>query len=255
MEQSFIPIELLGEEPYSAILGYPRATAGQLSSRMRELDGLGVSSVSFTGDLQLGKLCVLGKGYVGLVVLARLRSGRRTALKIRRLDSQRDSLRGEARLLETANRAGVGPALYSGSMNFLVMELLDGEPIGRWMRDLTGRGSVAALKGAILQIMEDCFRLDRAGLDHGELSSITKHAVVAGSKTTLIDFDSASMSRRVSNVTSACQGIFIGSAIARRTRRMYRVPTQEEIIGALRVYKSDPTRKSFELLLSTLKLH
>ncbi len=254
MLRYFVPVDGLSEEPYSGILGYPRAAKRQIASRIRELKRLGISGVSFEGGTRVGRVSILGKGYVGLVVLAETAPGDAVALKIRRLDSQRDGLQEEARLLREANRAGVGPSLHSGSRDFLVMEFLDGERIGRWVQNLSGRGVVAALKLTARQVLEDCFRLDQAGLDHGELSSLLKHVIVAGTRATMIDFESASMHRRVSNVTSATQGIFIGSAISKRARRLYRVPPQEEIIAGLRRYKQQPTRKSFDALLSILKL-
>ena len=252
MARSYISTRRFLEEPYSAILGYPRATGRQLGSRMRELEKLGIGSISLTGPVTLGRTAVLGKGYAGVVVLAR-RGGRTVALKIRRTDSQRDGMRQEARMLGAANSAGVGPRLHAASRNFLVMEYLKGERIGDWVAGLGGAGSAARLRRAVRDVLEDCYRLDRLGLDHGELSNISKHAIM-GSRSTVIDFESASMRRRPSNVTSAAQAIFIGSGIAKRVQRIYRNPPREATIGALRAYKLRMTRESFEDLLGVLRL-
>lgn len=71
MTQSFISIKKFVEEPYSQILGYPKATNRQIKSRINELEKLGIKSILLTGPTKLGKLEILGKGYVGVVVIAK----------------------------------------------------------------------------------------------------------------------------------------------------------------------------------------
>jgi putative serine/threonine protein kinase len=253
MTQSFISIKKFSKEPYSTILGYPKSTKRQLNSRVLELEKLKVKSISFTGTTTIGKLEILGKGYVGVVVLAK-RGNKKVALKIRRLDSQRSEMKSEAKLLELVNTVKVGPKLYNYSKNFVVMEYLEGEKIGKWINLLGGPGSSKKLKSTIKTVLEDCFRLDQIGFDHGELSSISKHVIVGSKKSTLIDFESSSTKRRVSNVTSITQAIFIGSGIGKKVKRIYKIPSKEKIIEVLRIYKQEQTRDSFENLLKVLKL-
>ncbi len=69
--QTFLPIRELTEQPYSGILGFPKANKKQLQSRIKELRKLKINSVCFEGASLIGKLHVLGKGYVGIVVLAK----------------------------------------------------------------------------------------------------------------------------------------------------------------------------------------
>ncbi len=72
MNSSLVPISKLVREPYSLILGYPKATKGELTKRHSELKKLGVTAVSFQGETILNNIHVLGKGYVGVVVLSKL---------------------------------------------------------------------------------------------------------------------------------------------------------------------------------------
>ncbi len=253
MEQSFLPINKITKEPYALILGYPNPKKRQLESRLAELRRIGITAISFQGQTKLGRVCVLGKGYVGVVVLAKRRR-KLVALKIRRLDSQREQMEKEANLLKFANKVGVGPKLIQSSKDFLIMEYLDGEKIGEWIKKIKGKGSTKKMKPVIKKVLEDCYSLDISGFDHGELSSLSKHVIIGKSKTTLIDFDSSSLERRASNVTSATQGIFIGSGIAKKVQRIYNVPSKNKIIRSLRIYKKEKTRKSFDNLLNTLKL-
>ena len=253
MAQSFISIRKFADEPYSKILGYPNATNRQIKSRINELEKLKIKSISLTGPTTLGKLAILGKGYVGVVVLAK-KGNKQVALKIRRTDSQRQNMKNEAALLKLVNSVNVGPKMFSFSKNFLVMEYLDGIKISEWADALKGSGSVKRLKLTIKSVLEDCYRLDEMGFDHGELSNISKHVIVEETKSTLIDFESSSTKRRPSNVTSATQAIFIGSGIAKNARKMYRNPPKEKIIEILKQYKQEKTRQNFEKLLKILKL-
>jgi putative serine/threonine protein kinase len=253
MERSFIPIKKLVKEPYSKIIGYPKATSHQLRSRILELEKLKIKSISFTGYTTIGSLQILGKGYVGVVVLAKKRNNV-IALKIRRLDSQRTEMKSEAKLLKLANTVNVGPRLYDVSKNFLVMEYLEGDKIEDWILSLKGAGSAKKLKSLIRIILEDCYRLDQIGFDHGELSSISKHVIVGKIRSTLIDFESSSVNRRVSNVTSITQAIFIGSGIAKKVQRIYNIPHKQKIIDVLRKYKQEQTRKSFDDILKILRV-
>ncbi|MEK6929357.1 MAG: serine/threonine protein kinase, partial [Thermoproteota archaeon] len=45
MAQSFIPIKKFIKEPYSKILGYPKASSRQLQSRISELEKLKIKSI------------------------------------------------------------------------------------------------------------------------------------------------------------------------------------------------------------------
>ena len=252
MKQSFVKISKITEPPYSDIWVYPKGTRAQVKSRIKELKTLGVESISFQGELQVGTISILGKGYVGVVVLGKI-GRKKVAVKIRRNDSPRKNLKKEAQLLQITNRYGVGPKLIDFSKNFLVMEYLEGEKIGKWVSDLKTKLRSSQIKTVIKKVLEDCYKLDMIGLDHGELSSMPKHVIV-GKKITIIDFESSSMERRVSNVTSATQAFFIGSGISKTVKRVYKIPEKKKIITVLRGYKQDQSRESFESLLNILKI-
>jgi Predicted Ser/Thr protein kinase len=128
MAHSFISIKKFTEEPYSNILGYPNATNRQIKSRINELEKLKIKSICLTGSTTIGSLAILGKGYVGVVVLVK-RGNKEVALKIRRTDSQRENMKNEAVLLKLVNSVNVGPKIIDVSKNYLIMEYLEGEKI------------------------------------------------------------------------------------------------------------------------------
>ena len=253
MAHSFISIKKFTEEPYSKILGYPNATNRQIKSRINELEKLKIKSICLTGPTTIGNLEILGKGYVGLVVLVK-RGNKEVALKIRRTDSQRENMKNESILLKLVNSVSVGPKMIDVSKNFLVMEYIEGKKFSDWIEMLKGSGSAKQLKSTIRNVLEDCYRLDQIGFDHGELSNISKHVIVGKNKVTLIDFESSSTKRRPSNVTSITQAFFIGSGIAKHAQKIYKNSSKEKIIDALKSYKQEKTRDNFENLLKILKL-
>ena len=253
MAHSFISIKKFTEEPYSKILGYPNATSRQIKSRINELEKLKIKSICLTGPTTIGNLEILGKGYVGLVVLVK-RGNKEVALKIRRTDSQRENMKNESILLKLVNSVSVGPKMIDVSKNFLVMEYIEGKKFSDWIEMLKGSGSAKQLKSTIRNVLEDCYRLDQIGFDHGELSNISKHVIVGKNKVALIDFESSSTKRRPSNVTSITQAFFIGSGIAKHAQKIYKNSSKEKIIFALKSYKQEKTRDNFEKLLKILKL-
>lgn len=251
MKTAFLPISQLTKEPYSVILGFPKPTKTQINSRIKELKKLGINGVMFEGELNLGQVNVLGKGYVGIVVLAR-KGKKKVALKIRRRDSPRKEMNTEAKLLKIANSVGVGPPLVDNSKNILVMEYLPGKKIGVWIKELKTYST--KLKRILRKILEDCYKLDTVGLDHGELSCISKHVIIEKETPTIIDLESASTKRKVSNVTAATQGIFIGSGISKKIRKIYKVPRKQKIIRVLREYKNAKTRFNFDNILKIVRV-
>lgn len=239
MQPSFLPPHTMKDSP---ILGYPAGGAAYLS----EMGRMGVEGVALFGGSEINGLRVLGKGHTGVVVLVRVR-GRTAALKMRRADSPRPDMAGEAALLEAANNAGVGPRLLGHTPNLLLMEYLDGVPLREW---LAAKPPGGAAKRVIRHILQQCYRLDRSGLDHGELVDMSRHVLV-GARTTIIDFESASLARRPANVTSAAQCLYLGG-LASHTKRACGIPAPDSAIDSLRAYKGRPGPDSFGNLLDIL---
>ena len=249
MNSHLVAVKELVEEPYSSVLGYPNCPRDKLENRVRELESIGIKGIIFEGSSKVGKLNLLGKGCVSIVLKA-VFNDRTIALKIRRLDADRESMEREADFLKVANSVDVGPKLFAKSKNFLAIGLADGMKMIYWIKqDLDAQ----QIRPVVLQVLEQCFRLDTIDLDHGELSNLKKHVIV-GENITIIDFESASTKRRVSNVTGAAQCLFIGSAIARKVRKMLKIDSTDEIIQALKMYKNDVGKENFESLINILKL-
>ena len=91
-------------------------------------------------------------------------------------------------------------------------------------------------------------------MDHGELSNASKHIIVDSNGIPhLIDFETSSINRRVSNVTSVCQYLLLGSQTANEIKTKIGQLDKKEIITALRAYKQNRTRQNFEKILEALE--
>ena len=251
MTQRFQQISTFKEEPYSKILCFPKVKESEVKKRLKELKKLGVTHVSFTGPLQIEKCHILGKGYVGMVVLAK-KNNEIVALKIRRIDSPRKNMSNEAKLLQIVNKLGIGPKFIKNSKNFLVMEYIDGEKIIDWAKKTETKSQ--EVRSVLNNVLRECYLLDDAGLDHGELSTIDKHVIVGKNKNTIIDFESSSTNRKPSNVTGATQGILIGTGLAKIIQKKVKLPPKETIINLIRQYKKNPNLENFEKITIGLKL-
>jgi len=251
MTQRFQPISVFIKDPYKKILAFPKPKDPEIKKRITELKKLGVSHISFTGPLQIEKCNILGKGYVGMVVLAK-RNNDIVALKIRRIDSPRKNMSNEAKLLKIVNRINIGPRFIKNSKNFLVMEYIDGEKIIDWVKKSETKSD--EIRSVINNVLRECYLLDDAGIDHGELSMIDKHVIIEKNKNTIIDFESSSVNRKTSNVSGAVQAIFIGSGLAKIIQKKIKLPTKMKIINLIRQYKKNPTLENFEKIAVGLKI-
>ncbi|MEM3873657.1 MAG: RIO1 family regulatory kinase/ATPase [Candidatus Bathyarchaeia archaeon] len=233
------------------MLCYPKPGKSELKKRIEELGKLGVTALEFCGEKQVSNLKVLGKGCVGIVVKA-YKGCEVVALKIRRVDADRITMLHEAEMIGMANSVNVGPRLLGVSKNFLLMQFVEGLLLPEWLEK---RPSKTRIKSVLRDVLEQCWRLDKAGLDHGELSHAPKHIIVDGQDNpVIVDFETASTNRKPSNVTSIAQFLFISGVVAEKISRKLGEKDREAVIEALRRYKADGNRQNFEALLSVCGL-
>lgn len=241
---AIVHTDQLREEPYASVVCYPRANTTEIQSRIGELQKLKVETLEFSGKTSAFTLPVLGKGYVGIVISAYV-DGKKYALKMQRVDSDRESLEREAELLIKANNVEVGPTFLAVSKHFLLMQLVEGDLLEVWLRTHNNK---AIVRRILTEILEQCYRLDEISLDHGELSKAPKHLLVDKSdKPFIVDFETASTTRNASNVTSVCQFLFQGnSEVCKVIAQILGARNKVELVAALRKYRKERKRVNFE---------
>lgn len=242
------------EEKHRHIICYPTYKEEEFQHRIKELKKLNIKAIEFTGQKHVYNTPVLGKGCVGIVVEA-FREDEAVALKIRRTDANRSTMQHEAQMLKKANKINIGPRLLGITKNFLLMEYVEGTLLPEWIKTLKGKNTRKRLRNVLRLALEQAWKLDEAGLDHGELSHAPKHVIVKPDDTPcLVDFETASISRHVSNVTSLCQYLFIGSPIAKLIQRKLGKINKDDLVKALKTYKKKRNKKNFEEILKQCKI-
>jgi len=241
-----VTIEELAKEPYVSVLCYPKPSEAEAQIRLKELKKHNVTAIEFFGKASAYGVSasLLGKGFVGIVVVA-IQRGERVAVKIRRVDADREDLLHEAEMLSKANTANVGPKLVGASNNLLLMQFIDGDLLPAWLNVPREKGIVQAVLG---EILEQCWRLDETGLDHGELSKAPKHVIVDKQlKPWIVDYETSSDARKPANVTAICHFLFTSAGeVARTVAAALGERNKDKIVKALQKYKERKTRESFD---------
>ena len=142
----------------------------------------------------------------------------------------------------------VGPILIDFSENFILMEFIDGRNIIAWS---AGDGILNEdIYNVLVSTLEQCYALDRIKLDHGQLSHLKCHLIVSPQKKpTIIDFESASVGRKPSNVTAAANTFLTARSLYPKLNYIVRKNQTEEIIRSLSEYKKTMTRESFDKII------
>ncbi len=209
----------------------------EFKKRINALNSYNVRLVA-AGRVKVNNINILGKGHASIVIKGYL-DDIEVAVKMRRMDSKRKDMSNEAYNLRLANSIGIGPRLFYANDDMLIMEYVDGEHIGEFLKR-----SDHEVRPIIIDILNQCFKLDSIHLDHGELSRMDRHVIVnEGAK--IIDFDSASRERRVANLTSAVHYLIKSNKFD--IERGY-------IFRALREYKQCICNDCFNRLLTILKI-
>lgn len=247
----YIPIEEAFSHQVSDFLSWPKYDEENALARIDQLKRLEVKAISLGGPHSILGKPILGKGHSGIVIRA-LYEELEVALKILRTDSDRVSMRREACFLKHANKWNVGPKLYAVSDDFLVMELLIGEYFGEWVAN--NLDNIEKVAEYILAILDIAWRLDQSGLDHGELTRIRRHYIVTETGPRVIDFESASFERPVSNLTNTVQSLFLNYRFSQLLGKVNPIPDRDSLIAALREYKKNPVIEHYQKILRICNL-
>jgi putative serine/threonine protein kinase len=232
---------------------YPKYCPYDYFEKLNELRSLDIKYVILEGNTKLNNGCVLGKGSEGLVLKVQDHCNNIKAAKIRRTDSSRLDIKNEFSLYQYVNDYDIGPKVFHCTRNILLMECLDGLPARNWF--LTFNSDLNNLRQVIVNILNQCYTLDKIGIDHGQLNKLDNHVIISsdGSKCTIVDFESASKNRKVNNVTSVLQGLLFRGIISKQINKFLNYEKKKSIfIDRLTTYKSDKSRQNFDSIITLI---
>jgi predicted Ser/Thr protein kinase len=153
---------------------------------------------SLPRELGLRDFRFLARGHKGVVYVAEGAAGR-VAIKVCRDGGARQ----EERWLRRCNDLGIGASLLSAEDECVVMEYVEGPSIGE---ALDGAVPPGVLFKALRDLLAQCAKLDKQGIDKREMNRCQKHVIVSrDGKSTLLDFERCQESSKASNVTGLAQ--------------------------------------------------
>ncbi len=232
-----------------SLICYPSVDKKCFVDRLRKLATHGIKCIVSEGKTSIGNVRVLGKGHSAIVVKVIHRDYGEAALKLRRIDSKRDNLILECKLMRLA--VPVAPTPLVCSDDFIVMEFIDGVHLEEFIRGMTSCRDVVLL---IAKVLAAAFWLDAVGIEHKELSIAGKHIMLTkDGKVKIIDYESASHHSRPCNLCSLFSWLIVRKKVLRRFCRVSDDFIQE-LIQLVRKYKLSTTIKERrELLVALVK--
>jgi putative serine/threonine protein kinase len=106
----------------------------------------------------------------------------------------------EVQLLRMANQVGVGPKIEEVDVDegIIVMSLIHGITLDKWIDSVESRVKV---ERALSRLFAQARKLDRAGIDHGQLGGKLRNILIDDAdQPTILDFEKASYVRATHNV-------------------------------------------------------
>ncbi|WP_291766843.1 RIO1 family regulatory kinase/ATPase [Caldivirga sp. UBA161] len=219
----------------------------------KQLRSLGVIELINDGPVEfIGGLKLLGKGQNSFVFKCKISNLEGYyACKVKRPDSPRPSLLNEARNLKLANEVNVGPLLINNTNDVIIMEYINGVPLGVYLNQ-AGYDSIRVM---VKELLMQGFRLDSIGLIHGELSRIREHVIIRD-RAYIIDFESASMlTKSTTNVTQLVSALILSKGVMQaKVKKALNLQDTGALIKSLQLYKVRLNHDSFNLILKSLGL-
>ena len=141
----------------------------------------------------------IAKGWTSFVYLVENSKGKKFAIKVLREKANRkDMVKRESENLKLANSVGVGPKLVKADFerNIVMYEFVEGIPFSDWLFSTPKKTELGKF---IKVLFSQAKKLDKLGLDHGQLAGRGRNILVSNGKPVIIDFEKASTKRKVHN--------------------------------------------------------
>lgn len=237
-----------------------RRRSGVISdaSQLAALDnGIDVVDNELMTALDLEAPTFLARGHRGVVYVGRKRGQMGSMVAIKRSRNPNPNKENEATWLARCNEFGVGPRLLRTCLNdAFAMEYVDGQLIGEFLEH-TDDCSLA--RSVVANLLEQCRRLDRAGIEKSEMLRLNRHVIVSRSSNaisvfcTMLDFERCSFSPRPRNVTQLCQYLS-SSWVAIQLARLNINVDVMRLRHSAALYKKDPGEKTLRAVAADLGL-
>ncbi len=208
--KSIEQLDTISDVDLDKILCYPNPLSQNCSKRLKEIKSLGIKAIFSYGSIKIGKLSIIGKGHAGLVTLAYHNLYGYVALKIRRMDSKRDSLRQEALIMKFAEDIKGIPRVYDYTDDFIIREYIDGYTLKDFIKKNIDSEKIKIL---LMNLIELFYNLDIRGIDVEEIRNPLKQIVVKcgdSRNVYIVDLESAKIKKNPNNLSRILSFILNG---------------------------------------------
>jgi release factor glutamine methyltransferase len=162
----------------------------------------------------------------------------------------KERIANEAKWLNEINKLGMGPKLLCSTGDFLIMEFIEGLTLPKFIEKEkklnSSKRKSKNLLNVILRILEQCYLLDKKGVNKEELNRPTKNLVISKNGVhnivTLLDFERCYDTDKPHNVNQFC------SFLAQQ-----RFVDKENMLELAKVYKKRYSKADFEKILMLVK--
>ena len=165
----------------------------------------------------------ISKGYSSEVFLVEDSKGKKFALKVEKGKSPRMGFfTKETAHLKAANSVGVGPKLIDcdEESRAVLMEFIEGITFEKYVFETNV--SKKQLHKVITELLKQARKIDKIGLDHGQLAGSGRNILVRKGRPVIIDFEKASQTRRAGNFNQLKSFLFLNphSSISKKVREI-----------------------------------
>jgi len=188
--------------------------------------------------LKINNAKYFSRGKRGIIIKADYKN-KKVGVKVKRPDSEaKGRINNEIKFLKIVNKKKIGPKFVFSENGMLVYEFVEGTCIKDWLPKAKKR----EVKRVFKNVLNQCFVLDRLGINKEEMHSPLKHVII-GKKVTLIDFERAHQTKDPKNVTQFLQFIMATKDLFKKKKKM------KEMIQLAKVYKEKTTKENLNKLL------
>lgn len=170
------------------------------------------------------------------------------AIKVNNPKSEaKERIANEAKWLNEINKLGMGPKLLYSTNDFLMMCFVEGMPLHKFIEQEREKDSAEfnnkKLLNVITRILEQCFLLDKKGVNKEELNRPTKNIIVSKEGiTTLLDFERCYTTDKPHNVTQFCSFLAQQGFV-----------DEKRILRLAKSYKKSYSEAEFEKILALVQ--
>jgi len=240
------------DEFISFTLCYPHLECREFEDRLDFLRDNGFEYFIEYGGTFL-KYRIIGKGYSSINILAYNRFHGLGLLKIRRIDSRRETLEYEGIINEYLNPTGVVPSIYMWSRDFIFREYLwNCRSVEKELSDVYESGYVDKVIYLLKKVLFSLHLIDVLRVDHGELNRPYNHIFICDQMDVkIIDWESSSFVRKPGNVSSFISYLLYRSSVFKDMA----IDLKKTVNKYTRLYKANYSIKPLLEIIKLLREH